>query len=256
MTGSVAVSFDFPIVLAELCIRDVEPVQGSSKNSCLEHVAMMTVLIMCFRTSCLPQSLFHRSQNPIRRGLAWPESSSPTTRFRRSKLRTESLMPLVHELTGAQAKSVETLIPVVAEADAVITQFAPVTADVIAAMKKALGDRAIRHRGRQCRPRRGAIRRNSGMQRARLLHRRSRRPHTGLHSVGDTASDSERSSHSRRQVGSRRRLISFAHCVTIRSASLASAGSGESRRTAESVQGPLPSLRSDGLPGGDSRRRM
>ena len=47
------------------------------------------------------------------------------------------LNALGHELTGAQAKSVETLIPVVAEADAVITQFAPVTADVTAAMKKA-----------------------------------------------------------------------------------------------------------------------
>lgn len=42
-----------------------------------------------------------------------------------------------HELTGFQAKSVEALIPAVAEADAVITQFAPVKADVIAAMKNA-----------------------------------------------------------------------------------------------------------------------
>ncbi len=42
-----------------------------------------------------------------------------------------------HELTGFQAKSVESLIPAVADADAVITQFAPVTAEVIAAMPKA-----------------------------------------------------------------------------------------------------------------------
>lgn len=42
-----------------------------------------------------------------------------------------------HDLTGYQAKSAETLIPAVADADAVITQFAPVNADVIAAMKNA-----------------------------------------------------------------------------------------------------------------------
>jgi len=42
-----------------------------------------------------------------------------------------------HDLTGCQAKSVESLIPAVADADAVITQFAPVTAEVIAAMQKA-----------------------------------------------------------------------------------------------------------------------
>lgn len=42
-----------------------------------------------------------------------------------------------HELIGAQAKTAEALIPAVADADAVITQFAPLKADVIAAMKQA-----------------------------------------------------------------------------------------------------------------------
>ncbi|MBI1323358.1 C-terminal binding protein [bacterium] len=42
-----------------------------------------------------------------------------------------------HELAGFQARSAETLIAAVADADAVITQFAPITAEVIAAMKQA-----------------------------------------------------------------------------------------------------------------------
>ena len=41
------------------------------------------------------------------------------------------------ELVGGQCKTVETLIPLVAGADAVITQFAPINAQVIAAMEKA-----------------------------------------------------------------------------------------------------------------------
>jgi D-3-phosphoglycerate dehydrogenase len=42
-----------------------------------------------------------------------------------------------HDLSGHQARTVEALLPIVAEADAVITQFAPLTAEVIAAMKNA-----------------------------------------------------------------------------------------------------------------------
>lgn len=41
------------------------------------------------------------------------------------------------DVRSAQCKTPEALIPLVAEADAVITQFAPVTAEVIAAMKRA-----------------------------------------------------------------------------------------------------------------------
>ena len=47
------------------------------------------------------------------------------------------LKPLGHQVVGGQCKTPETLIPFVQDADAVITQFAPVKADVIAAMKKA-----------------------------------------------------------------------------------------------------------------------
>lgn len=47
------------------------------------------------------------------------------------------LEPLGIEVVGAQAKSPELLIPLVADADAVITQFAAVNADVISAMSKA-----------------------------------------------------------------------------------------------------------------------
>ncbi len=41
------------------------------------------------------------------------------------------------ELVHGQCKTAETLIPLVRDADAVITQFAPITAEVIAAMKRA-----------------------------------------------------------------------------------------------------------------------
>jgi D-3-phosphoglycerate dehydrogenase / 2-oxoglutarate reductase len=41
------------------------------------------------------------------------------------------------EVVGGQCKTAETLIPLVSDADAVIAQFAPVTADVIAAMSRA-----------------------------------------------------------------------------------------------------------------------
>lgn len=41
------------------------------------------------------------------------------------------------ELTSGQCKTSETLIPLVSDADAVITQFAPIKADVIAAMQRA-----------------------------------------------------------------------------------------------------------------------
>ncbi|MDZ4686907.1 MAG: C-terminal binding protein [Planctomycetaceae bacterium] len=47
------------------------------------------------------------------------------------------LHPLGVELLSGQCKTPETLIPLVSQADAVITQFAPVKADVIAAMQKA-----------------------------------------------------------------------------------------------------------------------
>ncbi|MDR3635924.1 MAG: hypothetical protein P4L84_19130, partial [Isosphaeraceae bacterium] len=47
------------------------------------------------------------------------------------------LEPQGVELAGGQCKTVETLIPLVAGADAVITQFAPVSAAVIAAMSQA-----------------------------------------------------------------------------------------------------------------------
>src|SRR5258707_7667743 len=41
------------------------------------------------------------------------------------------------EIVSGQCKTAETLIPLVSDADAVITQFAPVKADVIAGMKRA-----------------------------------------------------------------------------------------------------------------------
>jgi len=47
------------------------------------------------------------------------------------------LKPLGFEVQGGQCKTPETLIPHVCHADAVITQFAPIKADVIAAMEKA-----------------------------------------------------------------------------------------------------------------------
>ena len=47
------------------------------------------------------------------------------------------LKPLGYQVIGGQCKTPEALIPFVQDADAVITQFAPVKAEVIAAMKKA-----------------------------------------------------------------------------------------------------------------------
>lgn len=49
----------------------------------------------------------------------------------------ESIIKPAAELSAGQCKTPETLIPLVAEADAVITQFAPVKADVINAMTRA-----------------------------------------------------------------------------------------------------------------------
>ncbi|MFM7130529.1 MAG: C-terminal binding protein [bacterium] len=49
----------------------------------------------------------------------------------------EILLPQGFSLEGGQFRSVESLIPFVAGADAVITQFAPINADVIAAMQNA-----------------------------------------------------------------------------------------------------------------------
>lgn len=48
-----------------------------------------------------------------------------------------SIISPTAELHGAQCKTSETLIPLVSDADAVITQFAPIKADVIAAMQQA-----------------------------------------------------------------------------------------------------------------------
>ena len=48
-----------------------------------------------------------------------------------------ALRPLGAELRAGQCKTSEALIPLVREADAVITQFAPLTADVIASMERA-----------------------------------------------------------------------------------------------------------------------
>jgi D-3-phosphoglycerate dehydrogenase len=47
------------------------------------------------------------------------------------------LRPLGCEILRGQCKTPETLIPLVQDADAVITQFAPVQAEVIAAMRRA-----------------------------------------------------------------------------------------------------------------------
>jgi D-3-phosphoglycerate dehydrogenase len=47
------------------------------------------------------------------------------------------LKPTGCEIVSGQCKTSETLIPLVSQADAVMTQFAPLTADVIAAMKNA-----------------------------------------------------------------------------------------------------------------------
>src|SRR6476660_4086984 len=47
------------------------------------------------------------------------------------------LKPRGHAVVGGQCKTAEALIPHVAQADVVITQFAPLKADVIAAMSKA-----------------------------------------------------------------------------------------------------------------------
>lgn len=48
-----------------------------------------------------------------------------------------ALQPLGITVSSGQCKTPETLIPLVSQADAVITQFAPVKADVIAAMERA-----------------------------------------------------------------------------------------------------------------------
>lgn len=47
------------------------------------------------------------------------------------------LKPLGYQIVSGQCKSPETLIPLVKDADAVITQFAPIKSDIIQAMKKA-----------------------------------------------------------------------------------------------------------------------
>ena len=52
-------------------------------------------------------------------------------------LESEIIRSAGHELISGQCKTPETLIPLVAEADAVITQFAPLTANVINAMNNA-----------------------------------------------------------------------------------------------------------------------
>ena len=53
------------------------------------------------------------------------------------EIEEEILKPTGAEIRSGQCKTSETLIPLVSEADAVITQFAPVKADVIAAMRQA-----------------------------------------------------------------------------------------------------------------------
>lgn len=47
------------------------------------------------------------------------------------------MRPAGADVVGGRCKTPEALIPLVADADAVIVQFAPVTAEVIAAMRKA-----------------------------------------------------------------------------------------------------------------------
>lgn len=49
----------------------------------------------------------------------------------------EGILRPAAEIVSGQCKTPETLIPLVADADAVITQFAPIKADVIAAMQRA-----------------------------------------------------------------------------------------------------------------------
>lgn len=49
----------------------------------------------------------------------------------------ETILKPAAELVGGQCKTPETLIPLVADADAVITQFAPIKADIINAMQRA-----------------------------------------------------------------------------------------------------------------------
>lgn len=49
----------------------------------------------------------------------------------------ETVLRPLADFKSGQCKTAETLIPLVAQADAVITQFAPIKADVIAAMQKA-----------------------------------------------------------------------------------------------------------------------
>ncbi len=64
--------------------------------------------------------------------VAITDFSFPNLEIEESILKAEG-----HEILSGQCKTPETLIPLVREADAVITQFAPVKADVIAAMQKA-----------------------------------------------------------------------------------------------------------------------
>ncbi|MFT5525684.1 MAG: D-3-phosphoglycerate dehydrogenase, partial [Pirellulaceae bacterium] len=53
------------------------------------------------------------------------------------EIERDILQPAGIEIVSGQCKTTETLIPLVAEADAVITQFAPINAEVIGAMQKA-----------------------------------------------------------------------------------------------------------------------
>ncbi|MBX7168011.1 MAG: C-terminal binding protein [Pirellulales bacterium] len=66
-------------------------------------------------------------------------SSVAITDYTFPSLEIESaiLEPLGAVVRAGQCKTVETLVPLVADADAVITQFAPVNAEVIAAMQQA-----------------------------------------------------------------------------------------------------------------------
>lgn len=61
------------------------------------------------------------------------------TDFTFGELEVESrvLAPLGVELASGQCRTVESLVPLVAQADAVLTQFAPLTAEVIARMTRA-----------------------------------------------------------------------------------------------------------------------
>lgn len=64
--------------------------------------------------------------------VAITDFSFPTLEVEETILHAEG-----HQIVSGQCKTPETLIPLVRDADAVITQFAPVKADVIAAMQKA-----------------------------------------------------------------------------------------------------------------------